>query len=191
MCPPCACDNTNTMATKTIPTWEEFLSTAQEGRKSEWVDGEVQIMSPANLYHEALTVRLVAMLAAFCQTSPDWMTFGSNAVFTMTSGNWRCPDASLVKRDRFLGIDILPVKAEFPPDVAFEILSPSGSVSEIQRKRQDYMESGVTQVWIDPEKRVIELIEPDRPLQFFQARQPLVISRLSGFQLIPEDLFKI
>lgn len=179
------------MATKTIPTWEEFLSTAQEGRKSEWVDGEVQVMSPANLHHEALIMQLAAMLASFCQTSPDWMSFGSNAVFTMTSGNWRCPDASLVKRSRFLGVEILPTRAEFPPDVAFEILSPSWSPSEVQRKRQDYLESGVTQVWIDPEKRLIELIETDRPLRFFQAQQPLVISRLSGFQLIPEDLFKI
>jgi Uma2 family endonuclease len=109
----------------------------------------------------------------------------------MASGNWRCPDASLVERSRFLGGEILPTRAEFPPDVAFEILSPRESSSQIQRKRQDYLESSVVQVWTDPEKRLIELIEPDRPLQFFQGQQPLVISRLSGFQIIPEDLFKI
>jgi Uma2 family endonuclease len=179
------------MATKTMPSWEEFLASAQEGRKSEWVDGEVLIMSPANLFHEALTVRLVAMLAAFCQSNPDWITFGSNAVFTMASGNWRCPDASLVMRSRFLGVEMLPARAEFAPDVAFEILSPSWSVSEAQSKRQDYLGSSVTQVWIDPEKRLIELIEPDQPLRFYQGHQPLVISRLADFRLIPEDLFKI
>jgi len=179
------------MATKTIPSWEEFLSTAKEGHKSEWIDGEVHIMSPAGLYHEAVLTRLIAVLANFCQKNTDWISFGPNAVFTMTSGNWRCPDASLVKRSRFLGVEILPVRAEFAPDVAFEILSPSWSVSEVQSKRQDYVESGVTQVWIDPEKRVIELIEPDRPLQFFQGVNPLVLSRLPGFQLIPEVLFKI
>lgn len=131
------------------------------------------------------------MLATFCHTNPDWMAFGSDAVFTMTSGNWRSPDTSVVKRSRFLAVEILPVRAEFAPDVAFEILSPSWSASEVQSKRQDYLDSGVIQAWIDPEKRSLELIEPDRPLQFFQGQQPLGISRLPGFQLIPEDLFKI
>ena len=66
---------------------------------------------------------LIAYLFAYCRTHRDWISFASNCVFTMASGNWRMPDASLVRRDRFPA-GRLPVKADFPPDVAFEINSP-------------------------------------------------------------------
>src|SRR6266853_6620894 len=101
----------------------------------------------------------------------------------MASGNWRMTDASLVRKERFPGERIPPEKIDFPPDVAFEIRSPGNRPSEIQRKRKDYQESGVIQVWIDLDKRLVELIYPDRPLQYFQEDQPLVIDKLPDFSL--------
>jgi len=179
------------MATKTLLSWEDFLAAGKEGHKSEWVDGEVIMMSPVNLWHEAILARLIASLVTFCNAHPEWLWFPSNGVFTMASGNWRCPDASLVRKDRFPGGEIPRTKADFAPDVAFEILSPSGSPSILQRKRQDYHESGVIQVWIDPENRLIELVEPDRPLQYFQPPQALVIGSIPGFRIEPENLFAV
>lgn len=179
------------MATKTLLTWEEFLSTAKEGHKSEWVDGEVTIMTPVNFRHELILANLTELLVDFCRAQREWKWIPSNAVFTTHAENWRCPDISLVQRSRVVDENMPTGRATFAPDVAFEILSPSQTPSQVQRKRQDYLESGVTQVWIDPEKRLIELIEPDQPIHFVQGQQPLVISRLPGFQLIPEDLFKI
>lgn len=179
------------MGTKTILSWEEFLAAAKEGHKSEWVDSEVILMTPVGLWHEAILARLVRRLEEYCQSDTEWICFTSNAVFTMASGNWRCPDASLVRKNRFPGGVISATKADFPPDVAFEILSPSETPSHVQRKRQDYLESGVVQVWIDPEQRLIELIEPDRPLQYFHGPTPLAITSLPGLQVVPEDLFKI
>lgn len=49
-------------------------------------------------------------------------------------------------------------QSRFRTDVAFEILSPSDSPSQIQRKRLDCQRSGVIQVWFDLEKRLVELI---------------------------------
>jgi Uma2 family endonuclease len=46
------------MATRTAITWEEFLASAVEGQKCEWIDGEVVQMSPVNLPHE----RVIALL---------------------------------------------------------------------------------------------------------------------------------
>ena len=178
------------MATKTILSWEEFLAAGKEGHKSEWVDGEVIMMSPVNIRHEIILARLIASLVAFCNAHPDWLCVPSNAVFTMASGNWRCPDASLFRRERFRG-EIPRTKADFAPDVAFEILSPSGTPSILQRKRQDYQESGVIQVWIDPEKRLVELVEPGRPLQYFQAPQALLIGGIPDFGLELENLFAL
>src|SRR5271167_918805 len=153
------------MAIKTSITWEEFLAAGEEGQRWEWVDGEVEFMSPANLRHEAFLMLLAELLVRYCHAHPDWISFASNGVFTMASGNWRMPDASLVRRSRFPGGKI-PTKADFAPDVAFEILSPSDSPSQVQRKRLDYQESAAVQVWFDLDRRLVELIYPDRPLQF-------------------------
>ena len=83
----------------------------------------------------------------------------------------------------------MPVKADFAPDVAFEIHSPSDPPGQIQRKRQDYLQSGVVQVWFDLERQLVELIYPDRPLQYFEADQPLLIDTIPNFSLDLKDLY--
>jgi Uma2 family endonuclease len=176
------------MATKTTITWEEFLAAGQEWQRWELVDGEVEFMSPVNLRHGQFLAFLIEYLARFCRSHPEWMAFASNGVFTMASGNWRMPDASLVRRARFPGGQI-PIKADFAPDVAFEIHSPTDSPGQIQRKRKDYQESGVVQVWFDLEKRLAELIYPNRPLQYFEESQALAIDTLPGFSLDLKELY--
>ena len=112
----------------------------------------------------------------------------------MASGNWRCPDASLVRKERFAGAEI-PVMAAFAPDLAFEVHSPSDKPSEIQSKRKDYRPSGVIQVWIDPQKRLVELVYPDRPLEYFQEDQPSsspvsLTSRLTSRTCLPSEPYR-
>jgi len=172
----------------TAITWEEFLAAGQDGQRWEWVDGEVEFMSPVNLRHERFLVFLITYLGQFCRAHPEWIAFASNGVFTMRSMNWRMPDASLVRRTRFPEGQI-PTKADFAPDVAFEILSPTDSPSQIQRKRHDYQQSGVIQVWFDLEKRLVELIHPDRPLQFLHADETLTIDGVPGLLIGLRDLF--
>ena len=179
------------MATKTTITWEEFLTAGEEWQRWEWVDGEVVFMSPVNLRHEAILALLVSYLVDYCRTHPEWVSFTSNGVFTMASGNWRMPDASLVRKERFPEGKVPATKADFAPDVAFEIYSPGDTASHIQQKRKDYQESGVIQVWIDLDKRLVELIYPDRPLQYFEEDQALVIDKLPGFSLDLKTLFSL
>ncbi len=179
------------MSTKTTIIWEEFLAAGEEWQKWEWVDGEIAYVTPVNFQHEIVVMRLGTYLANYCRTHPEWVCVASNAVYTMSSGNWCLPDVSLVDKGRFPGGLVPANRAEFPPDVAFEILSPSNTPSQIQRKRKDYQESGVIQVWIDLEKRLIELIYPDRPLQYLQEDQALVIDKLPDFSLDLATLFSV
>jgi Uma2 family endonuclease len=176
------------MRAGTTISWEEFLAAGEEGQRWEWVDGEVEFMSPASLRHERFLVLLITCLGQFCRAHSEWESFASNGVFTMASGNWRMPDASLVRSERFPEGRI-PVKADFGPDVAFEILSPSDSASLIQRKRLDYQQSGAIQVWFDLDKRLVELIYPDRPLQYYREDQTLTIDVGPGLLINLKDLF--
>jgi Uma2 family endonuclease len=177
------------MGTRTAITWEEFLASAVEGQKCEWIDGEVVQMSPVNLPHERVLALLIEYLVDYCRLHPEWFWFPSNGAFTMASGNWRLPDASLVRKERFPGGRVTVNMAGFAPDVAFEILSPSNTPSYIQRKRKDYQDSGVIQVWIDTDLRLVEVMYTDRPSCYFQEGQTLVIDTLRQFCLDLNRLF--
>jgi Uma2 family endonuclease len=177
------------MATKTTISWEEFLTSGSEGQRWEWIDGEITHMTPVNFQHEMVLWRLIAYLVDYSRSHPDWICVPSNAVFTMASGNWRSPDVSIFKKGRLTNGVIPQTRAEFAPDVAFEILSSGNSPSDIRRKRKDYRESAVIQVWIDPEKRFIEVVYTDRPLVHIQEGEFLTIAGLEEFALDVRSLF--
>ena len=65
------------MATKTTITWEQFLAAGVEGQKCEWVDEEIVRMTPVNLRHEAILLRLNASLDEYCRSHAEWIGFSS------------------------------------------------------------------------------------------------------------------
>ncbi len=178
------------MGTKTTISWEEFLAAGKEDQRWEWVDGEIQFMSPVNIRHERLLFVLNVRAGNYCETHPEWIGLTSNCVFTMASGNWRMPDLSLVRKERFPGGE-LPVRAEFAPDIAFEIMSPSNTAAEVHGKRKDYSESRVVQVWIDIYSGSVEVIGKDGRSRFFEEDQTLMIDELPGFALELKTLFSL
>ena len=177
------------MAVTTGITWEQFLAAGKEGQRWEYVDGEVEFMSPVNLRHQAILYVLIASFVEYRKRHPEWLCFPGDAAFTMASGNFRCPDLSIVHASRFPEGKVPETKADFPPDLLFEIISSGDTASQMARKRKDYQESGIIQVWIDPQRRLIELIYPGRPVRYFEEGQPLVIDMLPGFSLDLRTLF--
>jgi Uma2 family endonuclease len=180
-----------TMTTKTGMTWEEFLAAGEEWQRWEYADGDVEFMSPVHLRHQAMIVHLIALFVKYREQHPEWLCFPGDATFTMASENWRCPHLSIVRAERFPGGKIQDAAGDFPPDIVFEILSTRDNAGQIQRKRQDYQESGVIQVWINPKTRLAELIYPERPAQFFGEDQPVVIDKLPDFSLNLKNLFSV
>lgn len=71
----------------------------------------------------------------------------------------------------------------------FEIISSGDAASQMAGQRKDYQESGIIQVWIDPQRRLAEVIYPDRPARYFEEGQPLVIDKLPDFLLDLQTLF--
>jgi len=177
------------MGTRTSISWEQFLAAGEEGQRWEFVDGEVEFMSPVNLRHQALLYALIACFVEHRKEHPEWLCFPGDATFTMASGNLRCPDLSIVHASRFPEGKVPETKADFPPDIVFEIISSGDSASQMARKRKDYQESGIIQVWIDSQRRVVELVYPDRPAQYFAEDQALAIDKLPNFFLDLRALF--
>jgi Uma2 family endonuclease len=146
------------MATKTALTWEQFLATGKPDQRWEYVDGEVRFTSPTGGRHGLVISHIAVAAGAFSAANPEWVSLATDVTFTMAGGHMRCPDWALVRKERF-GPEGVPVGVvPFPPDIAFEVISPNDTWSDIQRKRREYRENGVIQVWIDPEERTVETI---------------------------------
>lgn len=174
------------MGTTTALTWEEFLAAGNPDQRWEYVDGEIQFMSPVGLEHSYITNEISRLLKNWEDHHPDWKTFGTDSAFTMSSGEWLCPDAAAVKSERFPGGVIPKGPAPFPPDVAFEVISPNDKQKEILRKKLSYLTDGVAQVWVHPDKRMVEVMIQDRVRYCFEG-EVVTLDELPGFEM---NLFK-
>lgn len=170
------------MATKTTLTWAEFLAAGREGQRWEYIDGEVEFMSPSGLPHGLVIDEISVAAHKFVSANPEWVSVPTDVAFRMASGNLRCPDWSLVRRERLTG-GIASGPAPFPPDVAFEVISPNDTWSDIQSKRREYRKNGVIQVWVDPEERQVEVISPVQGAGTFGEGEIAVIEELPGLEL--------
>ncbi len=171
------------MATKTALRWEEFLAAGGPDQRREYVDGEVRFMSPSGARHGMMVHQIAVAAGAFVRANPAWVSLATDVAFTMAEGNWRCPDWALVRGERFGPAGIPSGPVPFPPDVAFEVISPNDTWSEIQSKRRDYRRNGVAQVWVDPGERQVEVISPKHGTRTFAEGETTVIEELPGFEL--------
>ena len=176
------------MATKTTLTWEQFLAAGKPDERWEYIDGEVRFMSPTGNRHAFVIHLLSGALSRWEELAADWVCFGADAAFTMADGSWLCPDAAVVRRERYPGGVIPEGPAPFPPDVAFEVRSPGDKAADVERKRYLYYRNKVIQVWVDPETETVEVVSPNRPARYFGREETVVIEELPGFGI---DLFPL
>ncbi|MFQ5845492.1 MAG: Uma2 family endonuclease, partial [Planctomycetota bacterium] len=85
----------------------------------------------------------------------------------------RAPDISFVRRERIP--DPEPVSfAEFPPDLAAEIVSLSNSAREIGARVRDLLEAGTRLAWVlDPETQTATIHRPGREAEHLPAEEYL------------------
>ncbi len=170
------------MATKAALTWEQFLAVGKPGQRWEYVDGEVRFKSPTGFEHGQVIDLISRALASWEQLAEGGVCVGAEVAFTMASGDWLCPDAAVVRRQRLPG-GTLRGPAPFPPDVAFEVISPNDTWEEIRRKRRVYEKNRVAQVWVDPMERTVEVISPTHGTRTFTEGEPVVVEELPGFAM--------
>src|SRR5438132_14310377 len=132
----------------TLPrmTYEEFLDWADEDTWAEWVDGEVIILSPASLLHQALDTFLLSVLTSFVSFRDLGIVLGPP--FQMKTGPdlpGREPDVIFVAREH---LDRLrDVYLDGPADLVVEIVSPDSRTRDSQDKLHEQEEGGVPEYW--------------------------------------------
>jgi Uma2 family endonuclease len=136
------------MATKALLTVEDFvrLPESVDGQdvRYELVEGELITVSPGMLPHNLIRDTILTILRAFV-TSRKLGTVVSEQAFQLSQRTIRVPDVAFVRSGRRLATD-RPI--EGAPDLAVEVVSPSNTPREIDRRISDYFAAGCQRVWV-------------------------------------------
>ncbi len=119
----------------------------RESRLCELVDG-VLVEKTVGYYESYLTVRLILLIGAFVEQHNLGCVTGADGMMRLAPGLVRIPDVSFVSWNQLPGrrVPRVPI-AELAPDLAVEVISPSNTAREMERKLQDFLTARVRLVW--------------------------------------------
>ena len=128
-------------------TYEEFLDWADEDTYAEWVDGKVELMSPASVEHQDISLFLARLLAEFVEEHDAGKLLP--APFQMKLSDVRRgrePDLLFVSKERLTLLRSSYLDG--PADLAVEIISPESALRDRGAKYAEYEAGGVREYWI-------------------------------------------
>ncbi|MBX6376977.1 MAG: Uma2 family endonuclease [Clostridia bacterium] len=143
-------------------TYEEFLHWADEDLWVEWVDGEVEMVSPASQRHQEVAAFLTAVLRIYVRRKSLGAVLPAPFQVKLGPGlPGREPDLIFVAAGRL--VQLRDTWFDGAPDVVVEIVSPESAPRDRGTKYYEYEAAGVREYWlIDPVRRQAEfhVLEP-------------------------------
>lgn len=183
------------MSTKTLLTGEELWKMVADGSRYELSRGELVPMTPVGIRHAAVVSKVNRLLGDYVEKHGLGMTGPEGGFYLRRHPDTlRAPDVAFISRERLEKVGGIPEKfAEFPPDLAVEVLSPEDTSSEVLKKVQEYLVGEVPLVWIvDPATRTVTVYRSLHDVHILTADQDLdggVV--IPGFQARVAELFPL
>ena len=151
--------------------------------------GELIIMPPAGGLSGNRESNLIGELWLWNRQAQLGKVFSSSTIFTLPNGAKRSPDVAWVKSDRWESLT-LEEQEKFPPlcpDFVIELRSRTDSLSQLQEKMQEYLNSGLQLGWlINPQEQQVEIYRPNQAIEIVQL--PTI---LSGEKVLPGFILDI
>lgn len=157
----------------------------------ELIDG-VLVEKAMGFFESRLAVILAHYLEDYFEINDIGFTLGEGGMQRVEYGQVRIPDVSIYLWSRFpnreLTIEQILDKAA---DICVEVLSPSNTEQEMDRKRREFFAAGTKLFWIvDPKKRSVEVYtSPENPTVLTESDTLDGGEVLPGFQLAIRDWF--
>ena len=136
---------------------------ARESRLCELVDG-VLVEKTVGYYESYLAGRLIILIGAFVEQHRLGCVAGADGMMRLASGLVRIPDVSFVSWGQLPGrrVPRVPI-ADLAPDLAVEVISPSNTAREMERKLRDFIDAGVRLIWyVYPEPQEVHVYTAER-----------------------------
>ena len=181
--------NTPSPGTATV---RDFLDVQEkEDRLYELIDG-VLVEKTTGYFESRMASVLIYLMESFLQDNNLGFVVGESAATQLLPEQVRIPDVAFVSWDslpeRKVPREPLP---SVVPDLAVEVLSKSNTKKEMDRKLQDYFQSGVRLVWyLDPPTQTAQVYTSPEEYKSVDKNGTLEGGDvLPGFSLSMQDWF--
>jgi len=170
---------------------EDLLKLNKHEGLCELVDGCL-VEKAMGFQESLLSIVLGHYFQLYLAKNPLGLVVGPDAMLRLRPGLVRAPDISFFLWET-LGGDEPPEDAipDLYPDLAIEVISKGNTRKEMERKLEEYFESGARMVWlVYPKKRLIEVYRSPEEHQDYKNSDILELAELlPGFKLSLAELF--
>jgi Uma2 family endonuclease len=167
-------------------TDEEFFQLCQDNRDLKFernANGDLIIMPPTGGETGNRNGRLTQQLFNWTDTDGTGIAFDSSVGFKLPNGADRSPDASWVKLEHWNALTLEQQTKFLPlcPDFVVELLSPTDSLKETQKKMKEYRDNGTRLGWlINRKSRQVEIYRQGQEVEVLESP-----ANLSGEDVLP------
>ena len=137
------------------------------GPLCELIDGTL-VEKTMGVYESWLAMRISHFISSFLDKHPLGIVTGPDGFYKLFGRQVRAPDVTFVRRERLPDgrVPREPIPA-LSPTLPIEVLSPSNTKREMERKLRDYFDAGAELVWyIDPDTQSATVYTAaDKPLK--------------------------
>jgi Uma2 family endonuclease len=180
------------MATTAATTLEQLARMPEDGLRHEIDAGELLVMTRPNSRHGAAQINVGSILRDFVRRNKLGRVFSeSGFILGRNPEILRGPDVAFVRSERLAEI---PEDGwgELGPDLVIEIVSPSDTARQMDRKVRQYLAAGTRAVWlVYPDTKSVHVFEPGVVVRIVDfngvVSSPIA---LPGFELPVQDIFE-
>ncbi|MBO1051235.1 MAG: Uma2 family endonuclease [Dolichospermum sp. DET73] len=130
--------------------------------------GELIIMPPVGAISGNRESEFNADVVIWNRQTKLGKVFSSSTVFTLPNGGKRSPDVAWIANERWESLSITEKEkfAKICPDFVIELRSRTDSLSQLQEKMQEYLNSGLRLGWlIDPQNQQVEIYRQNQSVE--------------------------
>ncbi|MBI4513953.1 MAG: Uma2 family endonuclease [Gemmatimonadetes bacterium] len=152
------------VTTEGLLTAEDLERMSFPDKRVELVEGGLLVREPAGFRHGVVAANLLRLVAAHVEAHGLGVVLAAETGYVLRRrpDTVRDPDVSFVRSERIP--DPPPVSfAEFAPDLAAEIVSPSNTRADIEARVRDLLAAGTRLMWVfDPDPETVTIYRPGR-----------------------------
>ncbi len=173
-------------------TLSEFLEMPESSDHTELINGEIVPKVSPKYKHSTLQLRLLLGLNQWCESNkagrvrPEWAV-----VLQRQEQDWvPVPDLTYVSYERLPAEWEEDAPCPVLPELVIEIISPGQSFGEMTQKATDYLQAGVSRVWVvDNQAQSVTVFGADEFPQTFWIGDIISDALLPGLEIAVADLF--
>ena len=165
---------------------EQFYQLCQineNWRLEQTAQGELLIMPPVGAISGNREAEFNADLVIWNRQTQLGKVFSSSTIFILPNGGKRSPDVAWIANERWetLTSEEQEKFAPICPDFVIELRSRTDSLTQLQKKMQEYIDSGLRLGWlIDPQNQQVAIYRQNQPMELVS-----LPTTLSGENVVP------